>query len=67
MRTLKRHLQYVYAVVATSPSSPRPSLTRCSQDHKFDTSNMPSLSMKIPHYIGFVGLTTMERITHQIH
>jgi hypothetical protein len=25
------------------------------------------ISMEIPHYIGFGGLTTMERITHQIH
>jgi hypothetical protein len=23
--------------------------------------------MESPHYIGFGGLTTMERITHQIH
>jgi hypothetical protein len=76
MRTLKRHLQSVDAVATTSPSPPRPALARCSQDHRFDIqkispkiiSLIPQIfllfSMEIPHYIGFGGLTTMERITH---
>jgi hypothetical protein len=73
MRTLKRHLQFVDAVAATSPSHPRPSLARYSQDHrfdiqnlspqyhKFDASNIPLFSSpwKISHYIEFGGLTTM--------
>jgi hypothetical protein len=30
-------------------------------------SSIPSSSMESPHYIGFGGLTTMERISHHIH
>ena len=79
MRTLKRNLQSVDAVVATSPSPLGPALARCSQDHSFDIQKLspkiisliPQIfllfSMEIPHYIGFGGLNTMERITHHIH
>jgi hypothetical protein len=79
MRTLKRDLQSVDAVAGASPSPPRPALARCSQDHRFDIQNIaPKIISLIPqiclpfsmenlHYIGFGGLTTMERITHQIH
>jgi hypothetical protein len=75
---ITRHLQSVDAVATTSPSPPHPTLARCSQDHNQNLSPkiislIPLIclysffSMEIPHYIGFGGLTTMERITHQIH
>jgi hypothetical protein len=66
-------------VEADSPSPPCPTLAQCSQYHKFDIQKLPPkiislitlicllFSMESPHYIGFGGLTTMERITHQIH
>ena len=81
MRTLKRHLKSIDVVATTSPSPPRQTLSGCCQDHRFDTQNLPPkiitlipiiclpypFSMENPHYIGFGGLTTMERISHQIH
>jgi hypothetical protein len=53
--------------VAISSPSPCPALARCSQDHKFDIQNIPPFSMESTHYIGFGGLTTMEKITDKIH
>ena len=81
MRTQNRYLQIVDEVAVASPSSPHPSLAQSSQNHRFDILNLspktigliPQMSiilpfsMEIPHYIGFGGLTTMKRITHQIH
>jgi hypothetical protein len=80
MRTQKRYLQTVDEVTTASPSPPHPTLAQSSQNHRFDILNispktiglipqifLSPLSMEIPHYIGFGGLTTMERITHQIH
>jgi hypothetical protein len=77
---LKRYLQYIDAVATTSPRAPCPTLSLCSQDNRFDIQNIPPKTISLipqifpfillhgsPHYIGFGGLTTMERITYQIH
>ena len=64
MRTQKRYLKTIDEVATASPRPPRLSLAQSSQEHKFDTSNMPLFSMERLHFIGFGGLNTMERITH---
>jgi hypothetical protein len=39
----KEILTIMDGVATTSPSPPRPTLARCSQDHKFDIQNIPPL------------------------
>jgi hypothetical protein len=47
MRTLKRYLQSVDAVATTTPIPPRPSLARCSQDHRFYIQNIPPKTISL--------------------
>jgi hypothetical protein len=69
----KRYLQTTIDATTTSPSSPHP--TPCTNLEIKMLNYFPRIkglipqiflpfTMEIPHYIGFGGLTTMEKITH---